>query len=107
MAQWDQIDVDGSPMRLYVGMPSLGRAFPAVIVIQHGPGVDRFIQDRVVLQGGRNLQPGTHDVAVSFGLVIPYLQSSPDGPLTLPFRIERPLVLDATATVPSVSRDVA
>ena len=47
MAQWDQIDVDGSPMRLYVGMPSLGRAFPAVIVIQHGPGVDRFIQDRV------------------------------------------------------------
>ena len=47
MAHWDQIDVDGSPMRLYVGMPSLGRAFPAVIVIQHGPGVDRFIQDRV------------------------------------------------------------
>ena len=66
-----------------------------------------FIQDRVVLQGGRNLQPGTHDVAVSFGLVIPYLQSSPDGPLTLPFRIERQLVLDATATVRSVSRDVA
>ena len=47
MAHWDQIDVGGSPMRLYVGMPSLGRAFPAVIVIQHGPGVDRFIQDRV------------------------------------------------------------
>ena len=47
MGQWDRIDVDGSPMRLYVGMPSLGRAFPAVIVIQHGPGVDRFIQDRV------------------------------------------------------------
>ena len=47
MPQWDRIDVDGSPMRLYVGMPSLGRAFPAVIVIQHGPGVDRFIEDRV------------------------------------------------------------
>ncbi|HEY7252240.1 MAG TPA: dienelactone hydrolase family protein, partial [Methylomirabilota bacterium] len=47
MAQWDRIDVDGSPMRLYVAMPSLGRAFPAVIVIQHGPGVDRFIEDRV------------------------------------------------------------
>src|SRR5260370_36324889 len=28
-------------------MPSLGRALPAVIVLQHGPGVDRFIQDRV------------------------------------------------------------
>ena len=47
MAQWDRMDVDGSPMRLYVGMPSLGRAFPAVIVIQHGPGVDKFIEDRV------------------------------------------------------------
>jgi carboxymethylenebutenolidase len=34
-------------MRLYVGTPSLGRAFPAVIVIHHGPGVDKFIEDRV------------------------------------------------------------
>lgn len=47
MGQWDRIDVDGSPMRLYVGTPSLGRAFPAVIVVQHGPGVDKFIEDRV------------------------------------------------------------
>jgi carboxymethylenebutenolidase len=47
MAQWDRMDVDGSPMRLYVGMPSLGRAFPAVIVAHHGPGVDKFIEDRV------------------------------------------------------------
>jgi carboxymethylenebutenolidase len=47
MPQWDRIDVDGSPMRLCVGTPSLGRAFPAVIVIQHGPGVDKFIEDRV------------------------------------------------------------
>lgn len=47
MPQWDRIDVDGSPMRLYVGMPSLGRAFPAVIVVHHGPGVDKFIEDRV------------------------------------------------------------
>ena len=47
MAQWDRLDVDGSPMRLFVGMPSLGRAFPAVIVAHHGPGVDKFIEDRV------------------------------------------------------------
>jgi carboxymethylenebutenolidase len=47
MAQWDRMDVDGSPMRLFVGMPSLGRAFPAVIVIHHGAGVDKFIEDRV------------------------------------------------------------
>jgi carboxymethylenebutenolidase len=42
------MDVDGSPMRLFVGLPSLGRAFPAVIVIHHGPGVDKFIEERVV-----------------------------------------------------------
>jgi carboxymethylenebutenolidase len=47
MAQWDRIDVEGSPMRLYVGMPSLGRIFPAVVVIHHGPGVDSFIESRV------------------------------------------------------------
>jgi carboxymethylenebutenolidase len=47
MGQWDRMEVDGSPMRLYVGMPSLGRAFPAVIVIHHGPGVDKFVEDRV------------------------------------------------------------
>ena len=47
MAQWDRIEVEGTPMRLYVGTPSLGRAFPAVIVVHHGPGVDKFIEDRV------------------------------------------------------------
>ena len=66
-----------------------------------------FLQDRVVLRGTRVLRPGAHDVAVSFGLVIPYLQVGTDGPLTLPFRIERSLVLDAPASAPSVSRDVA
>ncbi len=66
-----------------------------------------FLQDRVVLRGARVLRPGAHDVAVSFRLVIPYLQVGPDGPLTLPFRIDRSLVLDAPASVPSVSRDVA
>ena len=53
------------------------------------------------------LQPGAHDVAVTFRLVIPYLQVGPDGPLTLPFRFDRSLVLDAAASAPSVSRDVA
>ena len=50
-----------------------------------------FLQDRVVLRGARMLRPGAHDVAVSFRLVIPYLQVGPDGPLTLPFRIDRSL----------------
>jgi hypothetical protein len=59
------------------------------------------------VRGGRMLQPGVHDVSVSFRLVIPYLQAGPDGPLTLPFRLDRPLVLDAPAPYVSVSRDVA
>ena len=66
-----------------------------------------FLQDRVVLRGQRMLQLGAHDVVVSFRLVIPYLQAGPDGPLALPFHIERTLVLDAPASAPSVSRDVA
>ena len=66
-----------------------------------------FLQDRVVLRGRRMLRPGAHDVVVSFRLVIPYLQAGPDGPLALPFHLERSIVLDAPASAPSVSRDVA
>ena len=66
-----------------------------------------FLQDRVVLRGPRMLRPGVHDVAVSFRLVIPYLPAGPEGPLALPFHLERSIVLDAPASAPSVSRDVA
>jgi hypothetical protein len=66
-----------------------------------------YMQDRVVLRGAGTLRPGAHDVAISFRLVIPYLQAGPDGPLALPFGIHRSLVLDAPASAPSVSRDVA
>ncbi|HEX5857781.1 MAG TPA: hypothetical protein VFY91_06715 [Microbacterium sp.] len=66
-----------------------------------------FLQDRIVLRGDRALDAGGHDVAVSFRLAVPYLQTGPEGPLTLPFRIERPLVLNAAASTPTVSRDVA
>lgn len=66
-----------------------------------------FLQDRVVLRGRRMLRPGAHDVAVSFRLVIPFLQAGPEGPLALPFHLERSIVLDAPASAPSVSRDVA
>lgn len=66
-----------------------------------------FLQDRVVLRGARPLRPGVHDVVISFRLVIPYLQAGPDGPLTLPFQVDRELELDRPASVPSVSRDVA
>ena len=47
MARWDTVQVDGQPMRVYVDAPPGGGTVPGVIVIQHGPGVDRFIEDRV------------------------------------------------------------
>ncbi|MET0781063.1 MAG: hypothetical protein ABWZ16_06060, partial [Microbacterium sp.] len=62
-----------------------------------------FLQDRLTIRGGRKLAPGGHDVAVSFRLAIPYLQTGPDGPLSLPFGIGRSLTRDAAASVPPVS----
>ena len=62
-----------------------------------------FQQDRVALAVPHELAPGTHDVAVEFGLRIPYLQVGPDGPLTLPFRAARPLVIDAPRAPPAVA----
>ena len=46
MARWDTIHADGQPRRVYVDVPGGGGAAPGVVVIQHGPGVDRFIEDR-------------------------------------------------------------
>jgi hypothetical protein len=50
-----------------------------------------FLQDRLVLSGGRMLTPGIHTVTVSFALVVPYLPGGSDGPLVLPFSVERSL----------------
>ena len=47
MKRWDTIDVNMSPMRVYVAWRDGAREMPGVIVAQHGPGVDRFIEDRV------------------------------------------------------------
>ena len=47
MARWDTIQVDGQPMRVYLGAPDGGGAAPGVVVIMHGPGLDRFMEDRV------------------------------------------------------------
>ena len=47
MARWDTIQVDGQPMRVYLDTPPGGGAVPGVVVIMHGPGLDRFVEDRV------------------------------------------------------------
>ena len=47
MAHWHPVQVDSHPMRVYVDFPSGRDEVPGVVVIQHGSGVDRFIEDRV------------------------------------------------------------
>jgi carboxymethylenebutenolidase len=47
MARCDAVQVDGQPMRVYLDVPSSGGAVPGVLVMIHGPGLNRFIQDRV------------------------------------------------------------
>lgn len=65
-----------------------------------------FVQDRLVISSARPLAAGLHHVAVSFQLLVPYLQAGPDVPLVLPFHLEGQLELDGPA-VPGFSRDVA
>jgi carboxymethylenebutenolidase len=47
MARSDTIQVDGQPMRVYLDVPAGGGTAPGVLVIMHGPGLDRFVEDRV------------------------------------------------------------
>ena len=42
---WENIQVDGSEMRAYVSTPEGAGPFPAMVVVQHAPGVDAFIQE--------------------------------------------------------------
>ncbi len=46
-ASWETIKVDGSDMRMYLSVPEGSGPFPAVLVSQHGPGVNEYIQDFV------------------------------------------------------------
>ncbi|WP_439592901.1 hypothetical protein [Microbacterium sp.] len=56
-----------------------------------------FLQDRIAVHGAAALSPGVHEISVSFRLTVPYLQTGPDGPLSLPFHIRRTLTPDAAA----------
>lgn len=45
--RWDTLQVDGKPMRVYIGVPEGEPRRAGLLVAQHGPGVDGFIQDVV------------------------------------------------------------
>jgi hypothetical protein len=95
------IDGDAAPFTIVVGDRTIE---PGELRDERGWW---FVQDRVVLHTRRPPTPGTHDVGITFGLDIPYLDGGPSGPLRLPFSFQRSLRLDATPPTESVSRDVA
>jgi hypothetical protein len=41
---WEKLQVDGQEMEGYASVPSGSGPFPAIVVAQHGGGVDKFIQ---------------------------------------------------------------
>src|SRR5512145_2556212 len=44
VSNWQQVECDGSIMRLHVSAPEGAGPFPALVVAQHQGGVDEFIQ---------------------------------------------------------------
>jgi carboxymethylenebutenolidase len=44
-SSWESVSVDGQGMDLYLSLPDGSGPFPAVVVSQHGGGVDQFIRD--------------------------------------------------------------
>lgn len=99
-----EVTIDGAPIgavQVRVG----GRALePEQVIHESGWW---FAQDRLVIEGERPLDAGAHEVVVTFRMLIPYLMAGPGGgPLELPMRLSRTLILDH-APVPSVSLDVA
>ena len=64
-----------------------------------------FVQDRIVVEAARTLEPGRFEVAVELRLLIPYLAGGPGQPLVLPFSMAASLELDAAPRA-GVFRDV-
>jgi carboxymethylenebutenolidase len=57
---WENLKVDGQDMRMYTSVPRGSGPFPAIVVAQHGGGVDTFIQsicDRLAGDGYAAVAP--------------------------------------------------
>ncbi len=53
-SQWENLEIDGTNMDIYLSLPEGSGLFPAVVVSHHGAGIDRFIQetaDRLATEG--------------------------------------------------------
>jgi carboxymethylenebutenolidase len=45
--RWETAQADGTPMRIYVGVPESPGTHPGLVIAHHGPGIDAPIQDTV------------------------------------------------------------
>lgn len=45
--RWETTQVDGKPVRIYLGVPDSPGAHPGVVIAHHAPGLDAPIQDMV------------------------------------------------------------
>ncbi|MCW5805156.1 MAG: dienelactone hydrolase family protein [Deltaproteobacteria bacterium] len=91
MSRWDLVPVDGRAMRILVDGPERDAA--AVVVLEHGPGIDRFIEDRVARLAERGWIVAAPDL---------FHRQPDDGapPLERVARLRDPeLLADLTATV--------
>ncbi len=60
---WEKVQVDGAAMELYASVPDGSGPFAAIVVSQHGGGVDRFIQticDRFAAAGYAAVAPNLY-----------------------------------------------
>lgn len=60
---WEKITVNAAAMDLYASVPSSSGPFPAIVVSQHGGGVDQFIQticDRLAESGYAAVAPNLY-----------------------------------------------
>ena len=45
LASWQQVESDGSLMRMHVSAPESAGPFPGIVVVQHQGGIDEFMQN--------------------------------------------------------------
>ena len=57
-SSWESVAVNGRSMDLYLSLPDGPGPFPAVVVGQHGGGVDQFIRGHGRPPGSRGLRGG-------------------------------------------------
>jgi hypothetical protein len=98
-----ELAVDGDPVEVAAVGIGDRRVAPSALAFERGWW---FVQDRLRLEGRRMLAPGDHAIALTFRLIVPYLEAGGDGPLSLPFTATRTLLLDAPRAR-TVSQDVA